>query len=72
MKKEKKQKRPIPDKPKVPLPQRKSTPTLGTATKQRGTLDSTTVEAENEFELRARNEWERRETDGFGSVYLKR
>jgi len=32
-KEEKKQKRPIPDKPKAPVPQRKSTPTLGTATK---------------------------------------
>ena len=56
----------------MPIPQRKSTPTLGTATKQRGMLDSTTIEADNELELQARNEWEKRETDGFGSVYSKR
>ena len=35
-------------------------------------LDSTTVEAENDFELQARNEWKKRETAGFSSMYSKR
>ena len=72
IKEEKKKKRSIPDKPKVPIPQRKNMPVLGTETKQRAKLDTNTVEAEDEFELKSRNEWKKREAEGIGSVHSKR
>lgn len=72
MKEEKKKKRPIPEKPKVPIPQRKEMAILGTESKQRGKLDSNTIEAEDEFELKSRNDWKKRELEGFTSVHSKR
>ena len=72
IKEEKKKKRSIPDKPKVPIPKRKNMPVLGTETKQRAKLDTNTVEAEDEFELKSRKEWKKREAEGIGSVHSKR
>ena len=72
MKEEKKKKRPIPEKPKVPIPQRKEMAILGTESKQRGKLDSNTIEAEDEFELKSRNDWKKREFEGLTSVHSKR
>ena len=72
MKEEKKRKRQIPDKPRVPIPRRKNTATLGTASKQRGKLDSNTQEEEDEFELNSRIKWKEQESEGYGSVYSKR
>ena len=72
MKEEKKKKRAIPDKPDVPIPQRKDTAILGTASKQRGQLDTNTLEAEDEFELKSRNDWKKQDSEGFSSVYSKR
>ena len=57
MEEEKKRKRQIPDKPRVPIPRRKNTATLGKGSKQRGKLDSNTQEKENEFELNSRIKW---------------
>ena len=61
IKEEKKEKRAIPDKPKVPIQQRKdmATPTLGTATQQRGKLDINSMEVEDAFELKSRNDWKK-------------
>ena len=63
MKEEKKKKRPIPEKPKVPIPQRKEMAILGTETTHRGKLDSITIEAEYEFELKYRNDWKKQELE---------
>ena len=71
IKDEKKKKRSIPDKPKVPIPQRKDMAILGTETKQRGNLDNNTIEAEDEFALKLRNEWKKRDEQGFSSVHSK-
>ncbi len=57
-KEEKKRKRQVPDKPKVPIPQRINMAILDTESKQRIKLDSNTQEEEDEFELNARNKWE--------------
>ena len=46
--------------------------TLGTASKQRGKLDSNTQEEEDEFELNSRIKWKTQESEGHGSVYSKR
>jgi hypothetical protein len=59
----------LPDKPKVPIPQRKNMAILGTESKQRIKLDSKTQEEEDEFELNARNKWKKQESQGHGSVY---
>ena len=72
MKEEKKRKRQVPDKPKVPIPQRKNMAILGTESKQRIKLDSNTQEEEDEFELNARNKWKKQESEGHGSVYSMR
>lgn len=72
MKEEKKKKRSIPDKPKIPIPQRKDMPILGTESKQRGKLDKTGIEVEDEFEQKSRNEWKKREAEGFSSIHSKR
>ena len=72
IKEEKKKKRAIPDKPKVPIPQRKDMATLGTATKQRGNLDINGMEVEDAFELKSRNDWKKRELEGETSVHSKR
>ena len=72
MKEEKKKKRSIPDKPKIPIPQRKDMPILGTESKQRGKLDETGIEVEDEFEQKSRNEWKKREAEGFSSIHSKR
>ena len=69
MKEEIKRKRQVPDKPKVPIPQRKMMAILGTESKQRIKLDSNTQEEEDEFELNARNKWKTQESEGYGSVY---
>ena len=71
-KEEKKKKRSIPDKPKVPIPQRKDMPILGTESKQRGKLDETGIEVEDEFEQKSRNEWKKRDAEGFSSIHSKR
>ena len=57
--KTKKKKRPIPEKSKVPIPQRKEMAILGTETTQRGKLYRNTIEAEDEFELKSRNDWKK-------------
>ena len=62
----------LPDKPKVPIPQRKNMAILGTESKQRIKLDSNTQEEEDEFELNARNKWKKQESEGHGSVYSMR
>jgi len=72
IKDEKKKKRSIPDKPKVPIPQRKDMAILGIKTKQRGKLDNNTIEADDEFALKSRNEWKKRDEEGFSSVHSKR
>ena len=72
MKEEKKKKRPIPENPKVPIPQRKEMAILGTETTQRGKLDRNTTEAGDEFELKSRNDWKKRELEGFTSVHSNR
>ena len=46
IKEEKKAKRSIPEKPKVPIPQRKEMVIMGIGTKQRTKLDTNTIEAE--------------------------
>ena len=46
---EKKKKRTIPNKPPVPVPQRKSVPVLGTATSQRDKLDMVAREKEDDL-----------------------
>ena len=71
IKEEKKKKRPILDKPKVPIPQRKDMAILGMETKQRGKLYNNTIEAEYEFELKSRNDWKKQEEEGFSSVHSK-
>ena len=67
----KKKKRSIPDKPKIPIPQRKDMPILGTESKQRGKLDETGIEVEDEFKQKSRNEWKKREAEGFSSKHSK-
>ena len=69
MKDEKKKKRPIPEKSKVPIPQRKEMAILGTESTQRGKLGSNTVEVGDEFELKSLNDWKKRELEGFTSVH---
>ena len=65
---EKKKKRTIPNKPPVPVPQRKAVPVLGTATSQRDKLDMVAREKEDELDNAARKEWRDRELKGIGSV----
>ena len=72
MKEEKKKKRSIPDKPKIPIPQRKEMAILGTESSQRGKLDINGIEVENQFELKSRNEWKKRDAEGFSSIHSKR
>ena len=45
---------------------------LGTESKQRGKLDINGIEVENEFELKSRNEWKKRDAEGFSSIHSKR
>ena len=49
-------------------PQRVEMAILSTESTQRGKLDSNTIEAEDEFELKSRNDWKKRELEGFTSV----
>lgn len=72
MKEEKKRKRKIPDKPRVPIPQRKNMATLGTTSRLREKLDSNTQEEEDEFEINSRIKWKKQESEGYGSLYSKR
>ena len=72
IKEEKKTKRSIPEKPKVPIPQRKEMAIMGTGAKQRTKLDTNTIEAEEEFDLKSRNDWKKQEVEGFSSVRSKR
>ena len=52
----------------MPVPQRKDTPVLGTATSQRDKLDEVAQEKEAELDVAARKEWQEREQKGIGSV----
>ena len=69
MKEEKLRKRPIPSKPKVPVPERASMPVLGTATTQMGELDKKAAAKKEEFERNARKEWKDGDFEGLKSVY---
>ena len=69
---ENKKKRSIPSQPPVPVPQRKETPILGTATSQREKLDLLAQEKEDELDKTARKEWRDRELKGIGSVQQNR
>ena len=69
---EKKRKRSVPEQPPVPVPQRKDTPVLGTATSQRDRLDDVAQEKEDELDATARKEWKERELKGVGSVQQNR
>ena len=68
----KEEKKSIPDKLKVPIPQRKDMAILGIESKQRGKLDVNGIAVENEFELKSRNEWKKRDAERFSSIHSKR
>ena len=56
---EKKKKRPIPSQLPVPVPQRKETPILGTATSQRDKLDLLVQEKEDDLDKNRKERMER-------------
>ena len=64
--------RPIPDKPPVPLLDRKALPQLGTATDAKLLLDQRAAEAAGGFEAAARAEKARREAAGIGDSHAER
>ena len=72
IKEEKKRKRPIPNKPDVPVPSRANMPVMGTATKQMALLDEKAAANKEEFEKNARKTWKDDEMEGYGSVYQHR
>jgi hypothetical protein len=68
---EKKKKRPIPDNPTIPVPERAAMPTLGTSTKQTTLLDEKAASHKDEFDKNARKGWKQGELDGHTSVYSR-